>query len=404
MTCLLLVIVYQPIHALGFASIDDQWMLLDYQLVNPISFNFSHLYSVFTDYNSLQYAPINTLFYSTVYQINGFDPFYYHIANLAIHFINIWMVFKVCCQLLERFEISMVKETSIAISLLWAFHPFNVEAVVWISGSKILLYTLFGLISTQQYIFFLDRRKWVNYVISLFFFLISCLSKEQAVILPLVFFAIAVFSGIKLDKNRFLKYGLNLLPFFLIALIFGLITMDALSSAIGAHTDFSKYPFMERITLSCYCMGFYIFNTFIPLQLHYHYPFPMKPGERLPTEYYVYAIGIVIFIIVCTFRFKKNKNYRFYLFCSLFFLINIGLCIQVVPLSRPAMMADRYMYLPLLGILMLMISEGYQSLILFSENKLKHPVLLPLAIFCLALLLECLYSHYLVTSWSKFNL
>ncbi len=58
-------------------------------------YDFHYLYGIFKKDFDIQYSPLNTLYYSLVYKINGFDPYYYHLFNIILHLANAILVFYV---------------------------------------------------------------------------------------------------------------------------------------------------------------------------------------------------------------------------------------------------------------------------------------------------------------------
>jgi len=399
---ILTALIYYPIVYLGFATMDDDWMLLNDKFIYLESVNLDYLFKLFTSFNSLQYSPINTIYYKLIYMINGYDPYWYHLFGFFLHLINTYLCFELVSIIGHFFKIKDVTFLSLTCCLLWAIHPFNVESVVWISASKVLLFTAFGLSSILLMTLFFVKGKWFYYLLSLLTLVLSCLSKEQGVVIPILIYVIWVVLNFK-NQNKFLLRGLVLcIPLFIISIIFGIITIDAQQNAIGYDAPASLYSFSDRFVISFYCLCFYIFNTIIPIDLHYHYEFPMKPGQVLPVVYYVFPF---LFLTLCSYvfyRLKSLKERNYYLFWSTFFLVNLILCIQIIPLRRPAMVADRYMYLPSLALIVVSVT----IIMNWFQNKNKS-----FQINSATILLSIVYvvflvftSQNLVFQWQNYNL
>lgn len=399
----ILSLIYSGISEISFANVDDKWMLLDEKLMLVDNFDWTFLKSVFTQINSLQYSPLNTLYYYFIYQLNGFDPYYFHLGSLLVHTLNTVFIFIVCRKILVLFEITNSKTIAYAIALVWSILPFNVESVVWISASKILLYTFFGLLSFNFYIEAYLKKSSYLYFASLVCFLLSFLAKEQAVMLPLMY---AIFSYCYTKKHKIepkrsviIRY---LLPFFILSFLCGIITLYTVIYGGGTH-PVERYPFSHRIILMFYCLCFYLFNNFIPFNLHYHYPFPVSSKTMLPFIYYLYPL---LFLLILWFSYqivKSKQNFYLYLFAFGIFIVHLLLCIQLVPLARAAMMADRYMYFSSLGLLIIAGVVLNEKLDLSFKRVDKASVLISL-VYILYVLFLASSSYYLVENWKTMQL
>ncbi len=395
--------IYASIGQIGFAYVDDKWMLLDEKLMQAEQFNWDFLLQVFTRINSLQYSPLNTLYYYLIYQINGYDPYYYHLFSFLIHVCNVSLIFFLLRDLLRIFSVSNAELLAYGVALMWAVLPFNVESVIWISASKIPLYTFFGLLSFMVFVKAFLKGNYYYFAFSLVLFTLSFLAKEQAVLFPLMMAAF-IFAYQKKHNEvfspaRFVKW---IGPFFVLSFLFGLITLYSVIYGGGSH-DVARYPFTQRLVLSFYCICFYIFNTFIPFNLHYHYPFPVKPNEVLPFTYYIYPVLLPAILWQFFVLIKRNPNYMLYIFCLSIFIIHLLLCIQIVPLARAAMLADRYMYLPAIGLLLILaivINEKFEK----NLKQVRHSTGSIALIFSIYILFLTIYSHNLVDAWKYMQL
>lgn len=377
-------------------------MLLNEKLVRSTSFNMQFLSEVFTRINSLQYSPVNTIYYYLVYQINGYDAYWFHLFSFFIHLSNVVLIYVLTKKIITVYKLANPDIIAWSVALLWAVVPFNVEAVVWISASKILLYTFFGMLS---FIFFIDAllgRKKIYYLLSVISFILSCLCKEQAVLFPLMM-AVFVFTcqtGPAYEK--FIKKITLLLPFLAIAFFFGLVSLYVAIYGTGTH-DIPRYAFSQRIVLSFFCIGFYIFNLFVPVNLHYHYAFPVSPGTTLPSSYYIYPFAMLLIGWQLKNFLKNSVNRGFYLFCLGLFIVHLLLCVQIFPLARASMLADRYMYIPSIGLIMLVICLLNITLRpTFDKFTIKNTVLV--TGYAAYLLTIAFYSHNLIDNWKMLSL
>ena len=106
---------------------------------------------------------------------------------------------------------------------LFAVHPMRVESVVWAAERKDVLYTFFFLLSLISYVLFLlkERRNYQCYILSFVFFILSILSKGQAVVLPLTLFLIDYWFAKKISVTSVL----NKVPFFFFSIVSGILAL-----------------------------------------------------------------------------------------------------------------------------------------------------------------------------------
>lgn len=119
----------------------------------------------------LQTRPLTYFTFWLNYQLGGHNAIGYHAANLVFHLLALWLLYPLLLRLLGP------KAAWIA-AALFAFHPIQTEAVVYVFARAILLATVFCLLSLRAW---LDRRYWAAAA----WFLLALLSKEECVAFPL---------------------------------------------------------------------------------------------------------------------------------------------------------------------------------------------------------------------------
>jgi tetratricopeptide (TPR) repeat protein len=320
------------------------------------------------------YHPLTMLSYTYDYSIGKLNPKVYHRTNIILHLVNSALVFWLVILLIGNPEVALV------CGILFGIHPLHVESVAWVSERKDVLYGLFFLASLIAYAKYLKANEAKFYILALVLFICSLLSKGMAVSLTVTLFAIDyLFQRNLLNK----KVLLEKIPFFLLSIAFGLIAVyvQELDPSKAAPL---KTPFYEKVIYAGHNLTHYVYKLFIPIKLAIFYPYPEKDNGVLPWHYYIIPVLTILFLITCFVMLVKNKKpyAKQILFCILFFVINIALVLQLLPVGD-AIMADRYSYIPSIG-LFLLIGLSYKYL---SENKpqLKNSLAALLAVFCLAL-------------------
>ena len=271
----------------------------------------------------------------------------FHLASLLLHTGSVCLAYIIIIRIFKQTKNqSDVNVSAIAFitALLFAVHPMNVESVAWVSASKIMIYAFFYLLATYTYIIYLDRKKTGFYILTLLLFTLSFGGKEQAVLFPVWLLMLYWLLGYSFKAR---KLWFQLTPFFALAFVFGVVFMS--SQAIygfGALSNEDAYPFWQRIVLGCYSLFEYLAKFLFPYKLLYIYPFPTMKNEPLHEWMLLYPVLIVI-IITALWKFIKQKPVAAGL---LFFLIHIAIVLHIIPLSRAAIIADRYIYLSSIGL------------------------------------------------------
>lgn len=334
-------IIYSPVLGNDFLYYwDDQWMVTNSYTMG--GWAWENLWHIFTDFYNGQYAPLAGLEYLSLYAISGYDPFVFHLMSLLWHMGCICLVWNVVGSLLKLHggmsEMEILYVTSIT-TLLFAVHPVNVESVAWISAVKVLIYGFFYLLGLVFYIRYIQTFKFGCYLAVSFCFLFSFWGKEQAVTFPFALLIVDWFANRGL-KGRNVWYEKSL--FFILGLFFGVITVLSQGNGISS----TVYPFSQRIVFACYALLEYVTKSLFPVQLNYLYPFPIQPGEALPLWLFAYPI-----IFCCLLAWGMTlRNNKYIVLGLLLFLVNLLFSVHLIPLSRHAIVADRYLYLSYIGI------------------------------------------------------
>ena len=308
------------------------------------------------------YHPLTIVSYALEYDKHGLAPRPYHVTNLIFHIFNTLLVY------LFILLLSRKKFVAFITALLFAVHPMHVESVAWVAERKDVMFTFFFLAALCVYVKYIRIPKggaaWI--VLALLLFVLSLLSKAMAVTLPVVMLLVDYYERRKFD----LKLVLEKVPFFILALIFGLIAVQAQKSA-GAVGDYETYTLPERLVLSCYATGMYLFKAILPVKLTCFYNYPTDEFGKL--ERYIYFFPLIIaglaFLVWWSSRYT-----RLVIFGAGFFIVTIALVLQVLPVGG-AIIAERYTYIPYIGLFFMFAMWVANIMDRQPAHKLK-PVLL----------------------------
>jgi tetratricopeptide (TPR) repeat protein len=319
----------------GFASWDDDNYILHNDFIRD--FSVQGFKAIFSSFYFANYHPLTTLTYWFEYSLFGLNALPYHLLNVLLHLLNVWLVYKLAEKLSGK------KITALLVSLLFAIHPMHVESVAWISERKDVLYTAFYLLSLLMYLRFLKaENKTKFYFGTLIFFICSLLSKSAAVTLPIILIAIDFYKGRKFS----MKMIVEKIPFLLLGILFGILAILSQQSTESISDLSLSYPIIDRIFLITSAVSFYIIKLFAPFGLSAMHYFPETHGGSLPWLYY----ASLPFLLILVWLLIRRSSYRKeILFGTGFFIIAISVMIQLIPVGF-AVTAERYTYVAYIGL------------------------------------------------------
>src|SRR5690554_33731 len=328
-----------------FSSLSNDFTHLDdyvHVVKNPNirSLNIGQVNAIFSSTTVGMYQPVSTLFYAICYNFLGKEAVNFHCLSLFFHLLNISLVVI----LLSKFDVE--KSKAILFAGIFAFHPMQVESVAWVSAFSNLAYSCFYLAALIHYRnYTLGKQK--AYIFTLIFFLLSLFSKSTAVTLPVVLLAMDYFQNKKITT----KAWLNKIPFFILSIIFGVITIYSRESA-GHLSDLSiQFDWFDRIFLIAYSVLFYPVQWVFPFELSAFYPYPEISNGMIP---WVYYLSLPLLVALLIFTWLKRKNTQLF-FGVLFYLFSIAVVIQIIPVGNQ-LTTDRYIYLPMIGLMLILNS------------------------------------------------
>ncbi len=335
---------------------------------------------IFSNHVIGNYNPLTIWAFAIEYKVSGYHKpitdlaTHAHWINIILHLFCVFLVYRICLIMGLR------PIGSIVVALLFAIHPMRVESVTWITERKDVLYGAFFLAAVfffVKYLYTTPKRRYI-YLIFLFFVL-SLLSKIQAVTLPLTFLAIEYHhNGWERIKSIFKKRNKgrkSTLVFytllFAISLIFGIIGILFLGDQ-GSLEATATYPLWQRIFIGAFSFLIFLIKSIVPYKMSPLYPYP----QNIPWFIYM-SIVIAPILVYGLWRMYKSKK-RVLLFGLMFFIVNIIFLLQVLGAGQ-GFLADRFTYIAYLGLFFIV---GYYADYCYSSFK-KYKVLIAGATLCL---------------------
>jgi Tfp pilus assembly protein PilF len=350
------VAVFWPATGNEFVFDDRVFMRADERTVGGV--NREGLVWAFTSTGVSLYMPLARLSLMLDFQLFGKNPFGLHLTSLLLHGAASALVFLVLAALTGALW------RSLAVAALCAVHPLRVEPAVWISGRADLLAALFGLLTLLAWDRHLRRRSRAWAALAVGAFLLGMLSKTIIMALP---FALLLLDFWPLGRVRILgglgkpaaeggdgrapetatlfgeKAGLFLVAAALVGVSLYILQHGPL--VVPAE----RYPLAARPATSLVSYAFYVEKTLWPTGLTVFYPH--RWGEFAWWELAGAASLVLVVSAAAICRARRCP----YLAAGWFWFLGTLLPVIGLYQARPYPVADRYAYLPQIGLFVMAV-------------------------------------------------
>ncbi len=339
--------VFRPVLQYDFVTWDDRRHLsenVSVRHLNPVGIK-----EIFSKTISDTYVPLTILSFAIEYHFFKLDPFIYHLNNLLLHIACVVLIFLLVRQWGGSLGVGFFA------SLLFGIHPIHVESVAWITERKDVLYSLFYLLALYQYGQFLIKGEKTGYFWALGFGCLSMLAKPMALSLPLILLLMDWYKD-----NRDVKISLlNKIPFFLY-----IVPLAWLTYRLHMRNPIEDVG--HGILIWIWSATFYIKSFFWPNNLLPLYTLPKPISFFHPS--YLSSCLLFHVLVLCVITLPRLRLFKFavgYYFLSAFFLFRFdeGQDLTIV--------ADRFMYLPSVGIIIL-LGVGFERLMKWARYNGKY--------------------------------
>jgi len=312
------------------------------------------------------WAPLMWLSHLLAWQLFGLNAWGHHLINVLLHAANTALVFLVFRRMTRATWRSLV------LAALFGLHPLRVESVAWVTERKDVLSTLFWMLTLWAYAKYVEATQVRNskssmwYGTALAMFVLGLMSKPMLVTMPFVLLLLDYWplcrfelSTLNFDQSRagsqlstIWRLVREKTPFFALAAAASVVTFMVQKQG-GAVIAIQNLPLGARVgnALISYCR--YLGKLFWPTDLAVFYPHP----GHWPMAKVLLAGGLICGISLLLF--VKRRQYPFLLMGWLWFC---GTLVPVIGLAQSGeqAMADRFTYVPSLGVLVLAIWGAYE--------------------------------------------
>jgi len=340
--CIVLAVHWPALSARAMSFDDSEYLTENLLVQNPGWTSAWRFLTEVLEPSSVRgyYQPITMLSLMIDYALGGradnLMPF--HRTSLILHVANTALIIVLLYLLFGRIWVAA------GVGLLFGLHPMTVETIPWVGERKTLLAAFFSLWCLVLYIRFTRKGTWRLYLGSLAMYILAVMSKPTSLPLPLLML-LADFWPLRRWRWQAVAEKLS---FFVVMGLFAIITYISQSRTAGVKLPAEYGP--ERIALTlCHNIIFYPYKMVWPVNLTSNYAFPESLGLSNPMVLIgVAGTCILIPLLVVSLRWTRAA-----LIGWLFFFVAILPTMQIVGFSD-VIAADKFAYLPSIGLLMLL--------------------------------------------------
>ncbi|MCK4786001.1 MAG: tetratricopeptide repeat protein [Desulfobacteraceae bacterium] len=354
----------------------------------------------FTSTRAGNWHPLTWLSHMLDIESYGLSPGGHHFTNVLFHIANTLLLFLV----FRRMTGDLWRSGFIA--ALFSLHPLHVESVAWVAERKDVLSTFFWMLTMWSYVRYVEHPGGIRYLVVLLFFVLGLMAKPMLVTLPFVLLLLDYwplkrlqFGQLRGDSNTQQRLSVLTLiwektPLFALTAASSIVTFLVQQSG-GAVGSFTAYPLNVRIANALVSYVSYIGKMIWPYHLAVLYPHPRMFPWLLVAGACLLIVFIFFLVIVAV------KRHPWFAVGWLWYIGTLMPVIGLVQIGSQAM-ADRYTYIPLIGIFII-IAWGFPELV--SRWRYRKIGLSTIVVACLSAIMvtTCLQVRYWRNSITLFE-
>ncbi|HET6516153.1 MAG TPA: tetratricopeptide repeat protein [Thermodesulfovibrionales bacterium] len=337
--------VYWQVRSHDFVYYDDQEYVFENAHIHD-GLTLKGVRWAFTTTYAANWHPLTWLSHMADQQVFGGAPAGPHLVNVLLHILSSVMLMVVLLRMTGAFWQSAL------VAALFAIHPLHVESVAWVAERKDVLSTFLFMLTLLLYVRYVEHPAMTRYLASLSCFFFGLMAKPMLVTLPFVlllldFWPLKRFDHLSFLRNMRQSVGKSLarivlekLPFFLLSVLSSVITVVAQQSAMPS---FRQYPPGFRMGNAINSYATYLIKMIWPSDLAVFYPLASQ------FDPWKLAGAGTLLVAVSLWAVTVSRKRPYILVGWLWYLGTLVPVIGIVQVGSQSM-ADRYTYVPSVGI------------------------------------------------------
>jgi tetratricopeptide (TPR) repeat protein len=328
----LTIAAYARVAGNGFINLDDN----DYVTASPhvqAGLTCSSIRWAFTTGHSANWHPLTWLSHMLDVQLYGMNAGGHHLTSLALHVASTLLLFHLFLKTTGALY------PSAFVAAVFGLHPLHVESVAWVAERKDVLSAFFWILTTLAYVEWTKKPQTSRYLLVVVLFALGLMSKPMLVTLPFALLLLDVWP-LRRPGAPFVR---EKIPLFLLAGASSVVTF-LVQRAQGAMTLSDRIPIGLRVENALVSYAAYLGKAVVPARLAVYYP---HTAEAYPAWQ---VAGAALLLGGITWFAWRSRDTRPWLVVG--WLWFVGTLVPVIGLVQVGSqsMADRYTYVPLIGL------------------------------------------------------
>jgi protein O-mannosyl-transferase len=334
-------LLYSQVSGHEFVSFDDPIYVTQNPEVRG-GLTWTGVAWAFTSFYGSNWFPLTWLSHMLDCQLFGLNSGWQHLTNVWIHALSTMLLFAVLRRMTgEPWRSAMV-------ALLFGLHPLHVESVAWIAERKDVLSGFFWMLTLWAYAAYASRPGRWRLALTWLVFCLGLMAKPMLVTLP---FVMMLLDDWPLGRGFRI---LGKLPFFAASVGSSIVTYLAHAKG-GAVASVEWVPLSMRCENALISCAVYILKTFWPTRLAVFYPYPLG-SLLLPALFAGVALAAITALALLWHRQRPYLTVGW-----LWYLVTLLPVIGLIQTGEQAR-ADRYTYIPMIGLTMALVWGISQAL------------------------------------------
>lgn len=353
---LAIMFVYGPVHHYEFVNYDDNIYVIDNINVCR-GLTWENVWWALTATEAGFWHPLTWISLMGDHELYLMNAGGYHGTNVILHAISATLLFFVFYRMTGALWLSG------CVAALFAVHPLHVEPVAWIAARKDVLSTLFWMLTMWAYMVYAQRPGVWRYLLVFLFYGLGLMSKPMVVTLPAVLLLMDYWPLRRFEVIPTYRLIVEKTPLILLSLPVIWLTFAA-EKNIGALGSLAAFPWGVRLPNALVSYVLYLWKTVYPIGLSVYYPH----AGQWPLWATLSAVGLLASVTI--FAICWRKRYPYLIVGWLWYLTVLLPVIGLVQIGSHSM-ADRYTYIPLIGIFVMLV---WGVAAVWKSSRYKIPI------------------------------
>jgi tetratricopeptide (TPR) repeat protein len=291
------------------------------------------------------YRPVFLVLMRACYAVFADRPFGWHLVAIGLHLLATWLTYVLVRKMTGQFT------TAWLAALIFGVHPIHHEVIAWVSATTESLFAVLFILAFLAYLKSREGSRFYWLSVSCLLYVLSLLSKETAIVLPLLMFAhgwIVYEAPEKEGKpdisSRFRSAVIPAALFVPVALVYLVVRNKIL---FGLGHSFAHFSFGAWLITLPSILFFYVRNWFVPVGLSESYDLFYQ--RNLNFAHVLLPALILIALSVAIWMLRDRIGAKPVQLALAWIVIPLLPALDTFVFRPDELVHDRYFYIPSIG-------------------------------------------------------